>query len=627
MTFNHIVFKNLRQNLKHYAMYLFSLFFSIVLYFSFTTLQFTKGVNNDDSMAIIKKGALVGSIFLFIIIVIFLMYANHLFVKRRTREFALFQLIGLTRQNILKMLALEQMIVFLITGVVGVLCGIAGAQLLLSIVSKLMSLSINLSIHFEPMALVLTILMLIIAYILILFQSSLFLKRRSILSMMKDSVKTDVTTAKVTVIEVISGVLGIAMIALGYYYMATEMFGTFKALTMAMTSPFIILFLTVVGAYLFFRSSVSLIFKTLKKSKNGRVSITDVVFTSSIMYRMKKNAMSLTIIAIISAVTVTVLCFAALSKSNTDQTLTSMAPNDFNVVTAQDAQQFETKLSQQHITFTKNYYETITVNNVKDQVITLENGSDSGRTNSILSANTKLTGNNAIITNTKSLPNIINIHLNKDLVVKGTKNETFRVTQEDKGKVYPLNLSFNSPVVEVSPEKYQQLKTQNNVHTFYGYDIKQTSQKKKAQAIAKQLGDKVITYDEMKKEVDATNGILIFVTSFLGLAFLVAAGCIIYIKQMDETEDELSNFRILKRIGFTHTDMLKGLLLKITFNFGLPLLIAILHALFAAIAFMKLMGNISFMPVIIVIVIYTLIYIIFALIAFVHSNKLIKKTI
>ncbi len=57
--------------------------------------------------------------------------------------------------------------------------------------------------------------------------------------MMKDSVKTDVTTAKVTVIEVISGVLGIAMIALGYY-MATEMFGTFKALTMAMTSPFII---------------------------------------------------------------------------------------------------------------------------------------------------------------------------------------------------------------------------------------------------------------------------------------------------------------------------------------------------------------------------------------------------
>ena len=91
------------------------------------------------------------------------------------------------------------------------------------------------------------------------------------------------------------------MIALGYY-MATEMFGVFKSLTIALVTPFIILFLTIVGAYLFFRSSVSLIFKTIKRSKNGRVSITDVVCTSSIMHRMKKNAMSLTVIAIIFSV-------------------------------------------------------------------------------------------------------------------------------------------------------------------------------------------------------------------------------------------------------------------------------------------------------------------------------------
>ena len=57
--------------------------------------------------------------------------------------------------------------------------------------------------------------------------------------------------------------------------------------------------------------------------------------------------------------------------------------------------------------------------------------------------------------------------------------------------------------------------------------------------------------------LDESNGILIFVTSFLGLAFLIAAGCIIYIKQMDETEDEINNYRILRRIGFTHTDMTK----------------------------------------------------------------------
>ncbi|PAK74341.1 bacitracin ABC transporter permease, partial [Lentilactobacillus parakefiri] len=125
-------------------------------------------------------------------------------------------------------------------------------------------------------ALLVTIVMLVIAFVLILIQNFLFLKRRSILTMMKDSSQTEATKARITVLEIIGGVLGILMIAFGYY-MATEMFGVFIPLTMAMMSPFIILFLTIVGAYLFFRSSVSLIFKSIKRAKNGRVSITDVV--------------------------------------------------------------------------------------------------------------------------------------------------------------------------------------------------------------------------------------------------------------------------------------------------------------------------------------------------------------
>lgn len=117
-----------------------------------------------------------GSVFLFIIIVIFLMYANHLFIKRRTQEFALFQLIGLTRNNILRMLCIEQLTIFLITGVLGVMIGIFGSQLLLYIASKLMHLTIKLTIGFEPMALSLTLFLLIIAFTLILFQSYIFLK-------------------------------------------------------------------------------------------------------------------------------------------------------------------------------------------------------------------------------------------------------------------------------------------------------------------------------------------------------------------------------------------------------------------------------------------------------------------
>ena len=231
----------------------------------------------------------------------------------------------------------------------------------------------------------------------------------------------------------IGGILGIAMIVFGYY-MAMEMFTTFKNLMMV--TPFIVIFLTVVGAYLFFRSSVSLIFKTAKRAKNGRVSITDVVSTSSIIHRMKKNAMSLTIIAVISAITVTILCFAAITQSQTNYTMESMTPQDFNISESNHAEKFEDKLHKAHIPFEKKVTETINPKNVKDEVMTMGDDTHVANT-STLAANSKLKGNEAKLTNIKSMPSIVQIHNNKEITVKGKEKKTVKVTQIDKDKVYP----------------------------------------------------------------------------------------------------------------------------------------------------------------------------------------------
>lgn len=564
MTFNQLILKNLRKNIKHYGMFLFSLLISIILYFSFSTLKYSNSINNSDSSTIIKNGATIGATILFIIIVVFLMYANHLFIKRRTKEFALYQLIGLTRGNILRMLNIEQLVFFIVTGILGTLIGIFGSKLLLVIASKLMKLNTHISIGFEPQAILITIVMLAVAFLLIMIQNYIFLKKHSILALMKDNYTPEATQKRITTFEAIGGILGIIMIVFGYY-MSTEMFGVFKALTTALITPFSILFLTIVGAFLFFRSSVSLIFKTLKHIKHGRVNITDVVFTSSIMHRMKKNAMSLTVIAIISAFTVSILCFAAITQSNTNTTSLMM--------------------------------------------------------------NSHLKGHEAKITNIQSSTGLIDIHLNHKITVKGKSKQSIIVKDKDNSKIYPSQLSFGAPIVEVSPEVYNTLKTDNIVNKMYGFNFNTHKDVKKAEKIASKVNRNIVSHDEYKKFINQSNGILIFVTSFLGIAFLMAAGCIIYIKQMDETEDELDNFKILRRIGFTYTDMSKGLLLKIAFNFGLPLLIALLHALFAALAFMKLLGNVSMSPIFIVMIIYTIVYFIFAMISFIHSSRMIKHSI
>lgn len=628
MNFNQIVIKNLRKNVRHYAMYLFSLIVSIVLYFSFVTLKYTNSINNEQSLKTIQKGSEIGAVFLFFIIVIFLMYANQLFIKRRTREFALYQLIGLTRNNIMRMLVIEQTMMLLLTGVIGMIIGIFGSKLLLMIVLKILDINMSVSLSFQLPAVIQTLMLIVVSFVLILIQSFIFLRKRSILMMMNDNARTEATKSQITVIEVIFGVLGIVMIGVGYY-ISTEMFGKF--LNMVIYSPFIILFLTVLGAYLFFRSSVSLIFKTLKRSKKGNVSITDVVFTSSIMHRMKKNALSLTIIATISAVTVTVLCFGAISKSTMDENTKLMAPHDLNFKDSKQAKQFESKLQKAHIEVKKDYKEVTRGDILNDQVFQKSNMGNMKTlfvTSNQYFNDKAVSGNKAKLINLAAGTGIVKYDLNKEIQLKNSHTETFKVIGDSNKATFMSEVSYGGPVLLVSSDKYEQIKQEGKeTNKQYGYDLKHHTDLTKATKIAQSIEPSIQSQGVIKQEMNESVGILLFVTSFLGLAFLVAAGCIIYIKQMDETEDEIPNFRILRKIGYTHQDMLKGLGLKVIFNFGLPLVVSLMHAYFAAKAFMGIYNATSMTPVYVVMIVYSIVYCIFAIMSFIHSSRIVKHSI
>lgn len=629
MTFNQIVLKNFKKNIQHYGMYIFSLIVSIILFFSFVTLKYTHSINNADSIAIIKKGANTGAYFLFIIIIVFLMYASHLFIKRRTKEFAMYQLIGLTKNNLMRMLMIEQIAMFVITGVLGLIIGIFGSKILLMIVLKVLNIHTSVSINFHYQALLQTVMMLVLAFILIMFQNYLFIKKRSILQMMGEQSKSDVKNPKVTIAETVSGVLGIAMILIGYY-LSTEMLGKFSGIIMVL--PFVILALTVVGAYLFFRSSVSLIFKSLKHMKKGNVSITDVVFTSSIMHRMKKNALSLTIIATISAVTVTILCFGAISKSQINNQIASSSPQDFTFTDQKQANKFEKQLKQHKIDYKLKYKEVATPKLLKDNVLNAPKTYSNSETMTVTSNkyfhDEGVKGDKAKLINMGNMGPDMHPKINNNIVLQGSDKHSFKVTSKSDSTDFSIETSFNGPVLLVSDTQYKNLKQHSkDVRTQSGFDIAHQKQMSQAEKIAHKVNPTIQSKKEVKHQVDQSTGILLFVTSFLGLAFLVAAGCIVYIKQMDETEDEIGNFRILRKMGYTHQDMTLGLALKVAFNFGLPLVVSLLHSLFAALAFMKLMGVSTLMPVYIVMIAYSFIYCIFAIMAFIHSKRIVKHSI
>ncbi|WP_214536792.1 FtsX-like permease family protein [Staphylococcus pseudintermedius] len=632
MRFSVIVLKNFKQNLRHYGIYLFSLMLSIALYFSFVTLKYTDSIANGENAKLLNSSAGIGEKFLFVIIIIFLMYANRLFIKRRTKSFALFQLIGLSRKDLMRMMMLEQAIIFIGTTVIGLLLGLFGSRLLLLIVKKTAQIPLDIKILFEPAALTVTMILVVISFILIMVQSFIFIKRRSIIQLMYDVQQSEATQANMTKAEMTFGILGIAMIGLGYY-LSTIML---KNIELTLISAFLILFLTVVGAYFFFRSSVSLIFKSLKRSKRGYVNVTDVVFTASIMHRMKKNAFSLTVIGIISAITITLLSFATISKANIENNVNGLAPHEFTYINEGEAQKLEAYLNAKNIPYNKVVQHVIEVPIVHSD--------------------------KALHKDVNSLPIISDAEVDKMDVNPGeiTLVNYFKVSETfiglDKGvtidlgrkeKHAPLEITETSPYNVLSYRaalgrsvgiidhktfdmlKATQIKDKDNPPiTQVGFDLKSAKDVVKVESANEQFNQMLPqSRTSLEKEQLAFSGMFLFVSGFLGVAFLIAAGCIIYIKQMDENEDEMANYQILRKMGYTHQDMFKGLALKIAFNFGLPLIIGLGHAFFAARAFNTLMNGVDFAPVIFAMTVYAVIYLIFAVLAYYHSRRVIKFSI
>lgn len=153
MNINQLIFRNLKKNLKNYYLYVFALVFSVALYFSFVTLQYSPAL--DDVKGSIKGGAAIkaASVLLIAIVGIFLLYANSIFIKRRGREIGLLQLIGMTKQKIAKLLNAENFILYAFSMGVGIIAGFIGSKLMLMVLFKVTGVSAIANLHFSGMAL------------------------------------------------------------------------------------------------------------------------------------------------------------------------------------------------------------------------------------------------------------------------------------------------------------------------------------------------------------------------------------------------------------------------------------------------------------------------------------------
>lgn len=644
MSFNQIVIKNLRRNIRHYSMYVFSITMSVMLFFGFVTLRYSEDLNSVQSGIRVGAAIKIGVTILTIIIVIFLLYANKLFIKRRSREIGLYQLIGMTKREVFKIFALENFVLFTLTAVIGSILGFFSSKILLMILYKIIGIQQEAHLNFSIEAFIQTIVLMIAIYIIIAFQNAIFIKRKTILALMHEYNATDTKIKKIKLYELIFGAIGIVMIISGYY-LSSVMFDNLSSA--GMTTLYIrmltILFLTIVGAYLLFRCSISLIFNTIRKYKKGMLSVTDVVSTSSIMHKMKTNALSLTIIAIVSAMSVGLLALSYVQYYNAEETARSTAPDDYIFVNKEANQQFKKALDAEHIQYKERNY-GVTRYIIDDRKVLKNADETTGKAPNSPSTVAKASefkdlklkdDEVAIVGYSDILDKVITVNDEGKMSYK-MDNQTHHLKMKSISKESYLAtiITYNAPVYVVSDHTFDQMKKHepknDDLNQQYGVNLTNDKDVKEAEKIfskVKSETDSSMSYYEIYNDSKSGLGVMLFILGFLGIAFLLSTGCIIYIKQIDETEDETSNYIILRKLGYTSKDMSKGIALKIGFNFALPLIIGLCHGYFAAKSAWFFMGQSFYTPVLIVMSLYSLIYILFAFLAYIHSKRVIQRVL
>lgn len=647
MNINYLIYRNLKKNIKNYYLYVFALIFSVGLYFSFVTLQYDPSM--DEVKGSMKGAAGLGaaSVLLVAIVAIFLLYANTIFIKRRSKEIGLFQLIGLTKGKIFRILSAENLILYFGSMVIGVLAGFAASRLILMILFKVTGVESEATLRFSSQALIQTVIVFAAIYVLIMIMNFTFIKGQSILSLFRVVSTTENRVRKMSLVEVILGLLGIGLILVGYY-VSTKLFsGDFTNMNELFMAMVFILGSVIIGTYLFYKGSVSFIFNLIRKSKGGYLSVNEVLSLSSIMFRMKSNALLLTIITTVSALAIGLLSLSYISYYSAEKSSKQGVPNHFAISVQDDLAAFTHALAEADIEFKQTDRDVIQVDADVSKIIG-SSFEETGQNGSMIIAvvsdegiqDVDVSPEEALFTGfSDSIQQFMSLQDTGHIQLRGSKEsiplQLIGTRKDSYVSYYFANNGLPTAIVDqtVFDRLKQDLdpKIQKKTNVYHGVDIVDPTAINQANQVFMDLGIGERFGNQSQIEMIANQksqmGLIMFIVGFLGLTFLITSGCILYFKQMDEGEEEKPTYTILRKLGYTQGNLLRGIQFKQLFNFGIPLIVGLSHSYFAVKSGWFFFGTELWAPMVIVMLLYTALYSIFGLLSVMFYKRVIKEAL
>ncbi|MBG9612192.1 FtsX-like permease family protein [Bacillus cereus] len=649
MTLSSMAILNLQRNVKGHFVYFVSMIFSITIYFVFKILQYSSQVEQATSAGMpIGQGIgglfKVSSVVLIIFVAIFMIYSNEFFIRKRKKEVGLYSLLGIRKKQIARMLFVENMLMSLFALLIGMGIGGLLSKASLQLLAHVTGLDLNM--HMDvPLAAVMDT---IIIFLLIISYTSLQGYRviyRFPLIELFSAERQGEAMPKSSVPKAVSSLF---LISSGYFFALMFMKTvqhTGLGATGALSIAIYILLATVLGTFLLFQSFTVFVLKKVRNKKSFFYNGMNIITTSQLLYRIKGNAKSLAIIAVLSAVTLTAVNNAFIMYYNTFKNAKENAPYSYSYEKQNEAldtkvnkildkeKQIHPVVKQFEIEMipwkgdSKEPYQLMSVSTF-NKIAKLENKSFLTLANDevfVIEGNTSVdpASTERYFTNRKDT---LTFHQEKhEVKIKGATVQ--RIT------------NLGELVLVIPDQLYNQAKQIGELRIVKNISVKDENDSavltEKLQKIMlmpvtdpTSSGSELPNFESFYMQYHMglmMNGLFIFCGFFLGVVFLLATGSIIYFKQVAEVHADHERYTILQKIGVTKIEMKRTIAKQMGVIFSIPLLVGICHSIVATLGVNEVLGSsllggnpMFFTPLIISTGMYSLIYIVYYFLT-VHS--------
>ena len=599
---------NIKNNRQFYFPYLLTGIITVAMFYIMCTLESNPGIQSmpgaKDLGLILRLGIGVIGIFA----VIFLFYTNSFIIKRRKKELGIYNILGMEKRHIAKILSKEAFFTAIIAIGGGLVTGVLFHKLACMLLYRMIGFNGGITFSFSKKGVMITAILFAIVYLLTYIYDLFQVQLANPIELLQSGNKGE----REPKTKAIMAVLGVLCLGAGYFIAITTK-NPIKALTLF----FVAVILVIIGTYLLFTAGSIALLKILRRNKGYYYQTKHFTSVSGMIYRMKQNAVGLANICILSTMVLVAVSTTVSLYVGIEDIMKERYPNEINISAYYDTGapaedsiapivEKSVKESGRKIRHEEDYLELYFAA-IKDQ------GQYSLDKEKVKTAGDRVSGfvvltredckkkyneeipelaeNEVALFTIKKTDMDTLVLENRSYHVKEIKQfentedfETIADMMDEYYYVIVNDVQDMERLWQLQKDIYQE--NSSSISRQVRLDIDGDSEQKKEcfenikTALGPEQAKARILIDSRQSNLDEfyqIYGGFLFLGLFLGILFLMITVLIIFYKQISEGYDDKERFSIMEKVGMSNDEVKATIRSQVRTVFFLPILMAAIH--------------------------------------------------